>query len=521
MNLNNWRLAQRLWIGFGAVLLLAIGLSAVGMARLKSTQRDFGAALALDQQAAWAERWSQLTQLNVSRALAIAKSGGHAELRAFLDPQMKATSEAINAVQKEITAQPNGEPALQLIGRIAELRSAYLAMRQQLLARMAGDAVGTQQAVTSQLLPAAQAYLGALDAFRKQQLELARERASSAETTADRAIVMIGVLALVCLACGIAASAAITRSVTRPLQQAVELARRIAQCDLTGTVQTQGRDELVQLLQGLDTMQQRLREVVGTVHKASDSIEVASREVAAGSLDLSNRTEHAAANLQQTAASTEQIAATVGHTAESAAQAKTLAGTACSVTAQGAELVDQLQQAMLEITSQSARIGDITTLIDGIAFQTNLLALNAAVEAARAGEQGRGFAVVAGEVRSLAGRAAAAARQIKQLVEGSAQAASQAALLAQTTRAAMQNTADSVAGVDTIISSISNASREQSLGVEQLNRSLGELDQTTQQNAALVEQSAAAAASLQEQAAALARIVGVFRLHAEPPAGAA
>ena len=493
MNLNNWRLAQRLWIGFGAVLLLAIGLSAVGMARLKSTQRDFGAALALDQQAAWAERWSQLTQLNVSRALAIAKSGGHAELRAFLDPQMKATSEAINAVQKEITAQPNGEPALQLIGRIAELRSAYLAMRQQLLARMAGDPVGTQQVVTSQLLPAAQAYLGALDAFRKQQQDLARERAGSAETTADRAIVMIGVLALVCLACGIAASAAITRSVTRPLQ----------------------------LLQGLDTMQQRLLEVVGTVHKASDSIEVASREVAAGSLDLSNRTEHAAANLQQTAASTEQIAATVGHTAESATQAKTLAGTACSVTAQGADLVGQLQQAMLEISSQSARIGDITTLIDGIAFQTNLLALNAAVEAARAGEQGRGFAVVAGEVRSLAGRAAAAARQIKQLVEGSAQAASQAALLARTTRAAMQNTADSVAGVDTIISSISNASREQSLGVEQLNRSLGELDQTTQQNAALVEQSAAAAASLQEQAAALARIVGVFRLHAEPPAGAA
>jgi len=252
--------------------------------------------------------------------------------------------------------------------------------------------------------------------------------------------------------------------------------------------------------------------LVGQVRQASESIHVTSSEVAAGNTDLSNRTEQAAGNLQQTASSMEQLTAIVRHSAESATQASGMAGAASGVAQRGGEVVAQVVTTMAEINAASHRISDIIGVIDGIAFQTNILALNAAVEAARAGEQGRGFAVVAGEVRSLAQRSAAAAREIKTLIGASVEKVDNGTRLVRDAGATMDEIVSSVQRVTDIIREISEAASEQSQGIAQVNGAVTDLDHMTQQNAALVEQSAAAAESLTQQAQRLSGVVATFRL---------
>ena len=302
------------------------------------------------------------------------------------------------------------------------------------------------------------------------------------------------------------------RSILAPLTHAVKTAERIAAQDLSQPVSAQGRDETAALMRGVQGMQDSLVRVVSGVRLSTDSIATASREVAVGSQDLSNRTEQAASNLQETASAMEELTASVTHNAEAAVRANRLAGDAAEVARRGGEVVDEVVQTMGRISASAQRIGDITSVIDGIAFQTNILALNAAVEAARAGEQGRGFAVVAGEVRTLAQRSAEAAREIKSLILSSGESVDTGTALVAKAGQTMQEIIESIARVSAIVSEISHATGEQSTGIGQIGQAIAQLDQMTQQNAALVEESAAAAQSLQQQADELSRSVAVFRL---------
>jgi methyl-accepting chemotaxis protein len=307
------------------------------------------------------------------------------------------------------------------------------------------------------------------------------------------------------------------RSLRVPLSQAVALSRAVAQGDLSGAPLAHGTNEVGQLLQALQQMRTQLTQVVRQVRSGSDSVATASVQIAQGNTDLSARTESQASALEETAASMEQLNATVRQNADSAQQASELAASASSVASQGGTVVAQVVDTMHGIDASSQKIADIIGVIDSIAFQTNILALNAAVEAARAGEQGRGFAVVATEVRNLAGRSAEAAREIKELIKASVERVEQGSALVDRAGATMNEVVSSIRRVTDIVGEISAASHEQSLGVAQVGEAVAQMDQVTQQNAALVEEMAAAAGSLQHQAEDLVQVVSVFRLDGEVP----
>jgi methyl-accepting chemotaxis protein len=304
----------------------------------------------------------------------------------------------------------------------------------------------------------------------------------------------------------------IVRSITQPVAQALKVAKAVAAGDLTSEVVVKGNDEIGQLLGSLAEMNRSLARIVGQVRASSDSIATGSAQIATGNADLSQRTEEQASNLQQTAASMEQLTGTVKNTAESASQANQLASSASAAAAKGGEVVGSVVTTMQDIASSSKKIADIISVIDGIAFQTNILALNAAVEAARAGEQGRGFAVVASEVRSLASRSAEAAKEIKSLIGASVEKVEAGSRQVNDAGASMIAIVSEVQRVSQLISEISNASGEQTTGIAQIGDAVSQLDQVTQQNAALVEESAAAAESLKQQAANLAEVVSIFKL---------
>ena len=301
-------------------------------------------------------------------------------------------------------------------------------------------------------------------------------------------------------------------SICKPLDQAQRLAKAIAGGDLSQSIRTEGRDEVADLLRALDEMQRGLGTLVAQVRDASGNIATASQEIATGNQDLSHRTEQTASNAQAAVSSLSEITATVQQTASSSQMANQLAASASTTATRGGSVVAQAVSSMHEISASSRKIGDIIGLIDSIAFQTNILALNAAVEAARAGEQGRGFAVVASEVRSLAQRSAAAASDIKVLIQSSVTAVDGGVRHVEDAGTAMKDIVSSVQRVGDIIGEITAAASEQSAGIGQVNQSVAEIDRMTQQNAALVEESAAAAESLREQAARLSQVVQQFRL---------
>ena len=367
--------------------------------------------------------------------------------------------------------------------------------------------------------------------FRKHTDEadkLFKELAGSARTQMDEArsgvqartatmAVLIGAALLLGLAVLIPLTYLSVRSILQSLGQAGQLAERIAAGDLTQDVHAQQQDEVGQLVATMARMQDALRSLVRQVQDAAGSISTASSEIANGNQDLSQRTEQTASNLEETSASMETLTSTVQHSAESSRHASDMAGSAAQVAGRGGEVVAQVVQTMEQITTSSRKIGDITGVIDGIAFQTNILALNAAVEAARAGEQGRGFAVVASEVRSLAQRSADAAKEIKSLIGSSVERVEAGATLVGQAGLTMTEIVDSVQRVSGIISEITASAAEQRENISQVGQAVRHLDQMTQQNAALVEESAAASESLREQASALLRAASQFRL----PGGAA
>jgi methyl-accepting chemotaxis protein-1 (serine sensor receptor) len=305
---------------------------------------------------------------------------------------------------------------------------------------------------------------------------------------------------------------ALSRSITAPLQRAVQISDGVAHGDLTQDIQAEGSNEIADLMRAMLAMQVNLSQVVTTVRQGSEGVATASAEIAQGNHDLSSRTESQASALEETAASMEELNATVKQNADNARQANQLAQSASTVAIQGGEVVSQVVHTMKDINDSSRKISDIISVIDGIAFQTNILALNAAVEAARAGEQGRGFAVVATEVRSLAGRSAEAAKEIKSLINASVERVEQGSALVDQAGSTMTEVVTSIRRVTDIMGEISAASSEQAAGVAQVGEAVTSLDQTTQQNAALVEEMAAAASSLNSQAGELVQAVSVFKL---------
>jgi len=322
--------------------------------------------------------------------------------------------------------------------------------------------------------------------------------------------------AIVAVTVGLALAAwlsfSLIRAIVRPLDEAVKLARAVAEGDLTQNIDVHSTDEIGQLMQALKDMNDSLVRVVGQVRTGTDTVATASGQIAAGNLDLSSRTEQQASSLEETASSMEELTSTVKQNAENARQANQLVVSTADIAVKGGRVVEQVVDTMASIKDSSHKISDIIGVIDGIAFQTNILALNAAVEAARAGEQGRGFAVVASEVRNLAQRSASAAKEIKSLIEDSVGKVDAGGKLVDEAGKTMGEIVSSVKRVTDIMSEIAAASQEQSAGIEQVNQAITQMDDVTQQNAALVEEAAAAAESLQDQAGKLAEAVSVFKL---------
>jgi methyl-accepting chemotaxis protein len=372
-----------------------------------------------------------------------------------------------------------------------------------------GDVV---RLVRADLVPAVESFIADLNALvQLQEQMLARTLAQAErERTTSYALGLAALAVVVVL--GLLLAVWLVRQLTAPLARAVALSHAIAAGNLTQDVHDDRKDELGELLRSLSAMTQKLRSVVGEVRNGVDSVSSAASQIATGNQDLSARTEQTAANLEETAASIEELTATVTQSADTARQANQLASTAVQAAERGGEVVNQVVRSMEQINTSSRKIGDIIGVIDGIAFQTNILALNAAVEAARAGEQGRGFAVVAGEVRSLAQRSAEAAKEIKQLITASVGNVDAGSAQVAQAGESMQEIVASVRRVTDLIGEITASATEQRDGIGQVNQAVSNLDQMTQQNAALVEESSAAATSMNEQAQRLADVVAVFNV---------
>jgi methyl-accepting chemotaxis protein len=512
---NNLKIGARLGLAFAAMLLITTLMAATGAWRLgvlRDTNRQIATVEAERNELAL--RWADNVKINWVQLSSGLKTSDPAQFET-LRHEGAEVSTATTQVQQQLEALVHDEIGQRMLTDIAGLRARYVEARGSLLESKKGGEDVTA-AVDRDLRPLSQAYLQALEKFAEHShglLTAVQAASASAATSSQWAL---GIGALVSLSLGILLATLATRSITRPILQAVQVAEAISEGTLCNDIQPRGRDESARLLQALAAMQARLAGIVGHVRQGSESVATASSEIAQGNSDLSARTEQQASALQETAASMEQLGSTIRHNAHSAEQASRLAASASAVAVQGGDVVGRVVQTMKGINDSSRRIGDIVGVIDGIAFQTNILALNAAVEAARAGEQGRGFAVVASEVRSLAQRCAQAAREIKGLIGTSVERVEQGSALVDRARSTMTEVVESIQRVAGLMGQISNASAEQSSGVAQVGQAVTQMDQATQQNAALVEQSAAAAESLRSQARQLVAAVAVFRL--DPPA---
>lgn len=515
MHFYNLRVSYKLWgVNLGLLIVLVVTnffaqrhLHSLSNEALQTLQKN---ELAIQR----ATKWQGLTQTVIERTIA-SVNVDNPEATKLLGQRTAADSAAITELQKQVQEALATDAEKQAFETISETRKKALGLLKKVPEiKAAGDASATLRFTFQEFEPAANTLVGTLKDFVKVQ-EAQRNAALQATEKTFRTLFFIELAigaAVMVLAVGLIM--ALARSITEPLQRTVNAAQAISGGDLAQNFDSKRMDEFGDLLKSFDNMSGRLRLLVGQVRSGVDSITSAAVQIAQGTNDLSARTENTAANLEETAASIEELTSTVTQSSETARQANELAVNAAQAAERGGAVVGQVVKSMEQITASSSRIADIIGVIDGISFQTNILALNAAVEAARAGEQGRGFAVVAGEVRTLAQRSAEAAKEIKELIAASVQSVESGSRQVNDAGSAMQDIVASVRRVSELIAEISATSSEQREGISQVNQAVSTLDQMTQQNAALVEESAAAASALQDQAQKLADVVAVFNVGA-------
>ena len=521
-SLYDLRIASKLIISFSIVLALCTALgvfSIVQLGRVNQTSTDI--------ETNWMPSVHALLELkfNVARIRSLESQhilSADADEMKVLEQKLAGQMDEFKKNSADYAKLISESDEKRIFGEFSKAWDGYLVEHDKLMKASAGNSKDEAQ----KILHADSSRLNADLARDVEQLvKINSDGATAASRVGDQLFAssrmwIIGAI-VICIVLGFALALSIARIVSQPLNEALRVAQTVAGGDLTSNIVSSSRDETGQLMEALKDMNASLLKIVSQVRNGTDTIATASSEIAAGNLDLSARTEEQAGSLEETASSMEELTATVKHNTANAREANNLAVSASDVATRGGAVVSEVVSTMGSINESSKKIVDIISVIDGIAFQTNILALNAAVEAARAGEQGRGFAVVATEVRNLAQRSAAAAKEIKALIGDSVEKVAAGSRLVNDAGSTMEEIVSSVKRVTHIIAEIANASIEQEAGISQINEAVTQMDTVTQQNAALVEQAAAAADSLQEQAKTLAEIVSVFKLDASYLAHAA
>jgi methyl-accepting chemotaxis protein len=511
--LKNLTIKTRLAFVIGLLCLISLVVGLIGLRNLGMTN-DALKTVYNDRLVAMGDLSEVLTLIQQNQnALSKAASGQPEQLPAVIE-EVDQRILAISAKWGQYTATYLTPQEKVLAQTFAENRKKFVdeGLKPVLAAFRSKDMPAAVAQVHGAL---SQTYLPVRESMRaliKLQLDVGKSEYDAAIARFETAkMVAIGLI-IFGLVCGLAIGAWLITGIMRSLAQALRVANSVAAGDLTQQIKIESNDEIGQLLVALQKMNAGLVGIVSEVRGGTDMIATASGQIAAGNLDLSSRTEEQASSLEETASSMEEMTSTVKQNADNARQANSLAATASQVASRGGSVIGQVVETMGEINNSAKKIVDIIGVIDGIAFQTNILALNAAVEAARAGEQGRGFAVVATEVRNLAQRSAAAAKEIKSLIGDSVERVDAGSKLVNEAGATMHDIVESVRRVTDIMGEISAASQEQTSGIDQINQAITQMDQVTQQNAALVEEASAAAEAMQEQAARLAEVVSVFQL---------
>ena len=512
--MRNLSIGLRLGGGFAVLLLVMLLISLTSILSMGHMARS---TTAITEQALVKERmisdWFRNIHSGSRRTTAIAKSSDPS-LASFFAQDAAESSRQSGQLQDRIEPLLATAQEKEIWVDIKKARAGYLAGRDVVTkAKAEGRADDAERLFTQEYQPATQRYIELVQKLLDMQRSAIDQSSEAVLSEFSASRTLIAALVAAALALGVLAAWWLTRSITRPLVEAVGVARTVASNDLTSRITTDARDETGQLLQALGQMNDNLAQVVGRVRSGADSIATASSQIDAGNQDLSSRTEQQASSLEETAAAMEQLTSTVKQNAENARQANRLALSASEAAAQGGQAVAGVVDTMGAISESSRKIADIISVIDGIAFQTNILALNAAVEAARAGEQGRGFAVVAGEVRTLAQRSATAAKDIKDLISDSVAKVEVGTRQVAEAGKTMDGIVQGVRQVSDLVAEITAASQEQSTGIEQVHQAISQMDSVTQQNAALVEQATAATGSLKTQVSQLAAAVSVFRIH--------
>ena len=513
MKLNDMKISTRLILGFGALGLLIALMGALSLLKVSVMSQMFTQVIN--------ERIPKIVSINDIKGDVNVIARATRNMVIMSDPveikkevgRIEAARTRIGDRLAKLGEQITSDEGKAELAKVAEARNKYVQLQLKFMELAAGGK--TDEAKTLLLLemrPVQRAYFDELDGLLSHQDLLLDQATDATQAAAASMKLVIWAMGAISLVMAVLMALWIIRSISRPIRQAVAVTRAVAAGDLNVQFQADGKNETAQLLLALKDMQTSLVKVVSNVRQGAEGVATASFEIAQGNQDLSARTEQQASALEQTAASMEQLSATVKQNADSAKQANQLAMSASTVAVKGGEVVAQVVDTMKGINDASKKIADIISVIDGIAFQTNILALNAAVEAARAGEQGRGFAVVASEVRSLAGRSAEAAKEIKSLISASVERVEQGTALVDQAGTTMTEVVSSIRRVTDLMGEISAASSEQSQGVSQVGEAVTQMDQVTQQNAALVEQMAAAAGSLKSQAQELVQVVAVFKL---------